>query len=744
MLQETSEEHTPPHQTPQASTSALPIAPDPPPLGALSPAILTSIARSRRAIRKCIVGAEQEDQPPSVVGAAGGVAAARLLKSCAACRALKVRCAGGEPCPRCVKKGIECQYTERKKLGRRITNPKTKKLYELQTELDRLYALVNGQRSTSTEPNSEDSPQSVPEEEEDDSLYNILTNPLGLLTLDAAPTPAGNSSIDEPAGLFDHVLDTDPALDPVNLGLLTEGEFERFLTFYFDSLQSYLFLLDPALHTSLYIRRVSPFLATVVALNSAMYDSSAAHLIQPLEQHASDLAARSFTYGHKSMEVVLAYCLWAPWSPIPASLSLDRSWRNVGQAVRIASEIRLDLPLHPTLCQQYARLMHPYPLSPALLNQARLRTQELVFCLDVALSSQTGRMHTLLPNTLHGSSLQPLPPAAEQQLQESAPFLSRAAIQNLHAANLSISRYFSRALLLHAEMRSRRPADTTGLRDKFVAAWKGDLIAWDREFAGVRELPYLSRLNRHILLLSYSLHFPGPVEPILTECQQIAVTAASYVCDWFAAEPRIVYASNFVIINISYSASFLQFSRKTPSSIEVEADPARLELCERVVQILSTIGAVRPHGRSLATVYAENLRALLRQDSSPKPSAPFLPDTASYSPLPLNAAPSHTIPRPPTFEPFPALQPAASTVVAAGTAPAAPDLPLPDLTWPDINAASGVGGTGLEGSGGAYGGAGMWEQNNPVAGWTTGASDWDQLFSWLPPSMEEATRPPPM
>ncbi|GAA5908884.1 hypothetical protein JCM6882_005474 [Rhodosporidiobolus microsporus] len=730
-------DQTSPPETPQASTSALPSTPDAAdhaaPLGSLSPAILTSIARSRQAIRECIVGAEQEDHPPSVVGAVGGARSARLLKSCTACRALKVRCAGGEPCPRCVKKKIDCQYTERKKLGRRITNPKTKKLYELQAELDRLHALVNGERSTSAEPVSEGSPQSAPEEEEDDNLYNILTNPLGLLTLDSEPSAAK-----EPAGLFDHVLDTDPALDPVNMGLLTEGEFERFLTFYFDSLQGYLCILDPALHTSLYIRRVSPFLATVVALNSAIYDSTATHLIQPLEQHALALSARSFTHGHKSMEVILAYLLWAPWESIKSRLALDRSWRNIGQAVRIAAEIRLDLPLHPTLILKYQRLLHPYPLSPALLNQARIRAQELVFCLDVAISSQTGRMHTLLPNPLAGSSLHSLSPSPEDpQTRGGPPLFWRVALQRAHASNFSISAYFSRALLLHAEMRSRRPADTIGLRDKFVAAWKGDLATWDRDFADVRELPYLSRLNRHILLLSYSLHFPGPVEPILAECQQIAVMAASYVCDWFATDPHVVYASNFVIINMAYSASFLvrQFSSKTPSSMTVEPDPARLELCQRVVQILSTIGKSRPHGRSLATVYAEHLRSLLGGDSSPAPapSAPFLPDTASYSPLPLDTTPSEIVHRPPTFEPFPALHTTASTS-AATTAPTAPDLALPDLTWPDIPSVEG----GSDGGGSDFGDAAPWEQGS-----TAGASDWDQLFSWLPPSMEEATRPPP-
>ncbi|GAA5874281.1 hypothetical protein JCM8547_007552, partial [Rhodosporidiobolus lusitaniae] len=718
-------------------------------------------SNARRTIRECIAGAEQDDQPLGPSGAPGGMAGPRLLKSCAPCRALKVKCAGGEPCARCAKKGIECEYTERKKLGRRITNAKTKKLYELQAELDRLYTLVNhsaSSTSTFTGSISEDSPQSVPDETDDDGLFSILTNPIGLLSLEDSFERFSN--LNEPASLFDHVLDADPNLDPVNMKLLSEGEFEGFLTFYFDNLQRYLFLLDPALYTSRYIRRTSPFLATVIALNSAWYDSNAGHLIQPLEQHASDLAARAFTHGYKSIEVILAYSLWAPWSPVPPNPVSGKVWRNIGQSVRLAAEIRLENRLQPKLVAQYQRLLHPYPLSPALLEQSRVRTLELVFCLDVALSSQTGRMHTLSPTTSGGSAVPPAFPVAPQHFEDT-PFFSRTAIENLHASNLSISRYFSKALLTHAEMRSRRAADNTGLREQFVSAWKADFAAWDREFADVRELPYLSRLNRHILLLSYSLHFPGPVEPVLAECQAVAVKASEYVRDWWAEDSRLVYASNFVLLNMSYAATFLvrQFSRKTPSPLVVERDPARVELCEQVLEILSTIGNVRPHGRSLATAYAEQLQYLLRQDASPAPSTrlypptfppmppsnpppsqqlPFLDPFASLFPpiVPAHAASTSFTPlAPPPAAPMPAPAPSATTDSAA----AVDDLALPDFSWADLPPPPVGNGQSSE----FAGSAGL--QQDPLGGidggWTSGVSDYDQLFTWLPPWQDEGTRP---
>lgn len=120
-------------------------------------------------------------------------------------------------------------------------------------------------------------------------------------------------------------------------------------------------------------------------------------------QHANYLSARVFAHGLKSLEVVLAYCLWAcvhlskplvgayltsssrrPWSPVSKVPAADRTWSYISQASRLASEIRLDLPLQPAVIEQYERLLHPFPVSRELLERTRSRIQETVFCIDLA------------------------------------------------------------------------------------------------------------------------------------------------------------------------------------------------------------------------------------------------------------------------------------------------------------------------------------------------------------------------
>jgi hypothetical protein len=75
-------------------------------------------------------------------------------------------------------------------------------------------------------------------------------------------------------------------------------------------MQRYLLLLDPSLHTPAFIRQSSPFLATTLALTVAAFCPLSGHLILGLERHATYLSARVFLQGYKSIEIIIAYCIW--------------------------------------------------------------------------------------------------------------------------------------------------------------------------------------------------------------------------------------------------------------------------------------------------------------------------------------------------------------------------------------------------------------------------------------------------
>ncbi|GAA6010000.1 hypothetical protein JCM10207_007513 [Rhodosporidiobolus poonsookiae] len=734
--------------TPSTSTAIFPAAPE-----STTTEALRILARARTNVRDCVSSAQAAD------GSGGAQGKETVLKSCEKCRKLKVRCqgTGSGTCPRCAEKGIECVYPEQRKLGRKVTSKKTLKLLEIQQDLNRLQRLLqptpaalppppSGPSARTNHPGANhpiyapsssmtddgSSPASIKsEEEENDELRSLLINPLSVLSFAAtedSPSPAEQPDQFTPSSLFDHVLDSDPALDPVNVGIITEGEFERLLIYYFENMQSYLFILDPALHTPLFLRRTSPFLTTVIALIAAPYDPATIHLVSTLEAHAMSLSARAFSNGYKSVEVCLAYCLWTPWASVPADLKHDRVWAHVGQAIRLAAEIRLTQPLNPRIIDEYRRVLRPFPVAVDLLEMVRKSTYELIFCLDVALSSQTGRPHGMPFSSAPASSVMrhPLPRRSPAALPD---------IADLHAANLAITFYFVKALFLHNKLRAEGTGP--GLRRVFNSTWKSDFEQWDRNFAGIQGLPYVSRLNRHILLLSHSLAYEGPAQQVLEECQQVAVQAATYVCEWFRTDEKLRYASNFVIVNIAYSACFLvrQFSPQVPT----ELSQPRLDLCWKVVEALTAIGAARLNGHSVATLYADRLRSLLIQIQHrppvlpPPPPAqpaalPVPPASSSFPSFLLDSAPA-ALPPAPSPAPIPALD----TATAAAT----------DLTDdPFLRALAGIGSTAGIGVGMNVGGMDVGMSWSDVHN-STVAPDWlaqepmfsQDMFSWFPPPL---------
>ncbi|GAA5874719.1 hypothetical protein JCM8547_005193 [Rhodosporidiobolus lusitaniae] len=485
---------------------------------------------------------------------------------------------------------------------------------------------------------------SAPLKEEEDELSSVLTNPLTLLAIASEESSAASQAAPAPAppSLFDHILDADPSLDPINMGLLLEEDFERLLAFYFGNQQLYLQLFDPTLHTSYYIRRTSPFLTTAIALVAAPFDPLVSHAVPALEAHARRLSSRAFIEGYKSMEVVLAYTLLFPWSAAVDRPSDDRAWTYSGVAARYAGEIGLNLPLRPTTIKQYENLLAPLPVSAELLNQARLRIFESIFCINLALSIQTGRLAEAL--TLHAALCKSTMPPAE-------------------------------------------------IRETFNASWKANFAQYDSRFGSIKGFPYLSRIDRSILLLSYSLHFEGPSEPILEECKQLALEGVRYATEWYASDARLLYTSNFTITTISYFPSFLLRNvLKRRSSANGEGlDDRAIELCWEIVRILECISGARMHGRSVAADYARQIRRLLAQ-LQPQPSL-TLPNLSTTT----SASPSTTAPdfdfSPAAFSAFSSFEP----------------LSAPYTT--------------LEG---------MWPPSGEAPSWPANEGYYDELFTWLP------------
>lgn len=229
-------------------------------------------------------------------------------------------------------------------MGRKIRNTQTLRIQSYQRQLGRIEALLRQEQAAScasTSPGAASTSSSAAtlpnalspsadqiaaslaplEPTEHDELWSVLTHPLRLLSLDAeghpeAPVPEAAlpwATQSLPVGNYVH--DADPAYDPVAVGLLTIDDFARLHKLFMDNFQIHHHLLDYQLHTPLFVRRVSPFLATVLALTVAAFCPLSGDLIPGLERHATYLSTRVFLGGYKSIEVITAYCIWSYVGP---------------------------------------------------------------------------------------------------------------------------------------------------------------------------------------------------------------------------------------------------------------------------------------------------------------------------------------------------------------------------------------------------------------------------------------------
>ncbi|GAA6021821.1 hypothetical protein JCM10207_002074 [Rhodosporidiobolus poonsookiae] len=110
-------------------------------------------------------------------------------------------------------------------------------------------------------------------------------------------------------GLYQLRSDADPALDPVNLGLLSEADLDRLVGLYFTHLRPFFLHLYPSLHTPRFLRDVSPFLTTSLAYTCATFDPQSRDLVEPLHRHVMKLSGRVWADGLKSLEIVQAFLL---------------------------------------------------------------------------------------------------------------------------------------------------------------------------------------------------------------------------------------------------------------------------------------------------------------------------------------------------------------------------------------------------------------------------------------------------
>lgn len=101
------------------------------------------------------------------------------------------------------------------------------------------------------------------------------------------------------------------------------------------------------------------------------------------------LSDRVFSEGHKSCEIVQAYCLLVHWAPIESNWGEDRRWGWLGQAMRIATEILLNKTLTESTFQFYRTVSVLPQNAYQTIVEDRAKSWTLLFIAEIAYVDST-------------------------------------------------------------------------------------------------------------------------------------------------------------------------------------------------------------------------------------------------------------------------------------------------------------------------------------------------------------------
>ncbi|KWU44660.1 hypothetical protein RHOSPDRAFT_13263, partial [Rhodotorula sp. JG-1b] len=523
-------------------------------------------------------------------------------KSCTACRRGKNRClpsADPQICQRCSEVGERCEHPISRNRGPKKRLSKTQKaLKAIQQNIE---AVLSGNPTPEVRLDGVDDSESdgcarQPHRMSDlHSGTSLLRNPLALLAHQAQVrldqgTSATESSAVPPVPRAEENL----ALDPVDCGILSYDDLCRLHTLYFTHLYPFLWILLPELHTVEYLRLRSPFLTTSLAFVASTFDPGSALLTPALGRHALALAVHVFEKDLKTLEIVQAYFLLSHWaSPNPGEVE-TRAFHFLGQAWRIAVELRLNTSSHPSF-------PHPHGLQEAqsraeLLARNRKLTWLLLFCGELAICVQTGRLEAIRIPPIPAFSYSPV------QLPPELPDYDYAA--NMHA-NIILARSIQHTTTLQTSS----DVPEAQRAKSFMAFWKPAMAEWRAQWPNVNSFIDIHAENNTIMLNFMTLRFRGASSvEILAECRAAAIRTVDKVATWNDCVADLRYASNFSVVNIAYGATLLL---QLTLNLDHHVDAAVLGKIRNVAYILQRVGQSRPNAISVATLHAERILALI-------------------------------------------------------------------------------------------------------------------------------------
>ncbi|KIY68921.1 hypothetical protein CYLTODRAFT_373583 [Cylindrobasidium torrendii FP15055 ss-10] len=189
------------------------------------------------------------------------------------------------------------------------------------------------------------------------------------------PGPA--TSLDQRASLIDQHSPPEILVH----GLVTPTDVDELFKVFYERVNPFISLLDPAIHTPQTTFTRCPFLFTVICAISSRYHPPKAS-IYPIAMHfAKHSAANALIDGWKSVELCQAYILMSIYAVPARRWEEDRSWLYTGLAIRIATDLSLHQPTRGATNDREQ------------LN--RQRVWQICFNLDRSTATQFGRPTTV-------------------------------------------------------------------------------------------------------------------------------------------------------------------------------------------------------------------------------------------------------------------------------------------------------------------------------------------------------------
>ncbi|KAI1824038.1 hypothetical protein F4861DRAFT_507552 [Xylaria intraflava] len=468
-------------------------------------------------------------------------------------------------------------------------------------------------------------------------------------------------------GPFHPRLDVGPELDPIELGLLTLAEAETLFTYFYENLAHTRWGIDPILHTVDFVRRRSAFLFTSIVTASALFSSTLEPLYKRLSRHRQKLADLVMTKRYKSVEIVLAFMVNIPWIPAGQHWADDETSTYISMALSIAMDLYLNKIILPSSSSDSPFSRENIPLSDQIsgrralnvdgfsdidpmcemgrrLLRRRERTWLSLFVLERGVCLARGRNYMLpVSHLIENCDQWHLCELADRWDGSivSVAVLRRdlaKLIANLRAICDSYVNGTSEANVVQK------------LEHEITTFFDGWYHTWPLQIGDRREQftlpPYVQILASHTRLSTYSSiinYSTAPVEARHFFRSAGVLSALNVLRVAVQGESQLRSMPNNTAIMISFAACFaLRVSTIADGRRSSLAESIRV-LIMQTIDVLDRIGSTSVQRRGLSSLFAGQLRQILKLARAAETARP--PPVDTYSVV-SDAGPMYTTPAP--------------------------------------------------------------------------------------------------